>query len=208
MRSWLVVACLLLAAPLRAGDDDKRKSEQHYLSGMIYYQAQDYEKARAEWRLAQQLDPTNPDAPAGLSRIDRLLGPAPPAAEPKLPAKRSKREPSPDAMRRSEQHYLSGLIYYQKDDFGKAREEWRQALKLVPNNEEALAALQHLDRPEVFAGAPPGTGPIAAPAPSPGPAPQWKDVPLPDRSGPLKPQDFPDGRSGKRLDTLDAAASK
>jgi tetratricopeptide (TPR) repeat protein len=54
-------------------DESKRQSEQHYLSGMIYYQKQDYENARNEWTLAKKLDPTNPDAAAGLDRIEKLL---------------------------------------------------------------------------------------------------------------------------------------
>jgi len=61
------------ATPAAVSDDAKRQSEQHYLSGMIYYQKQDYENARNEWTLSKKLDPTNPDATAGLDRIEKLL---------------------------------------------------------------------------------------------------------------------------------------
>ena len=54
-----------------------RQSQQHYLSGMVYFQKGDYEKARDEWLLAKQLDPTNADAEAGLEHIDKLYGPVP-----------------------------------------------------------------------------------------------------------------------------------
>ncbi len=55
-----------------ATEDARRQSQQHYLSGMIYYQKQDYEKARDEWSLAKQLDPGNSDAAAGLERIEKI----------------------------------------------------------------------------------------------------------------------------------------
>ncbi|MBI3551542.1 MAG: tetratricopeptide repeat protein [Elusimicrobia bacterium] len=54
--------------------ENRQQSQQHYLSGMIYYQKQDYEKARDEWNLAKQLDPSNADADAGLQRIEKLYG--------------------------------------------------------------------------------------------------------------------------------------
>lgn len=54
--------------------DRFQQSQQHYLSGMIYYQKQDYEKARDEWNLAIQLDPKNDDAKTGLDRVEKLYG--------------------------------------------------------------------------------------------------------------------------------------
>lgn len=61
-------------APAAASADNKHASEQHYLSGVIFFQKADYEKARNEWSLALQLDPSNSDAKAGLERIERLYG--------------------------------------------------------------------------------------------------------------------------------------
>ena len=54
--------------------DAMRSSQQRYLSGMIYYQKGDYEKARKEWKLSVKLDSANDDARAGLERIDKLFG--------------------------------------------------------------------------------------------------------------------------------------
>ncbi|MBI4377190.1 MAG: tetratricopeptide repeat protein [Elusimicrobia bacterium] len=60
-------------APL-VSEDARRQSEQHYISGVIFFQKGDYEKAREEWTLARQLDPSNSDAQAGLERIEKLYG--------------------------------------------------------------------------------------------------------------------------------------
>ncbi len=54
--------------------DRLQQSMQHYLSGMIYFQKQEYEKARDEWNLAIQLNPKNDDARAGLERVEKLYG--------------------------------------------------------------------------------------------------------------------------------------
>lgn len=50
--------------------DAKRRAEQHYLSGVIFFQKGDYDKARSEWLAARQDDPSNEDAEAGLQRLD------------------------------------------------------------------------------------------------------------------------------------------
>jgi tetratricopeptide (TPR) repeat protein len=63
-----------VAVPAGVSSDNKHASEQHYLSGVIFFQKADYEKARNEWNLALQLDPSNSDAKAGLERIERLYG--------------------------------------------------------------------------------------------------------------------------------------
>ncbi|MBI4678424.1 MAG: tetratricopeptide repeat protein [Elusimicrobia bacterium] len=55
-------------------EDARRSSQQHYLSGVIYFQKGDYVKARDEWTLALQLDPGNSDAKAGIDRIEKLYG--------------------------------------------------------------------------------------------------------------------------------------
>ncbi|MCX5795719.1 MAG: tetratricopeptide repeat protein [Elusimicrobia bacterium] len=62
------------AAALGTSEENKRQSQQYYLSGIIYYDKGDFEKARNEWTHALQLDPANPDAKAGLERINNLYG--------------------------------------------------------------------------------------------------------------------------------------
>jgi tetratricopeptide (TPR) repeat protein len=60
--------------PAAATDSAKQQSEQAYLSGVIFYQKGDYEKARDKWLSAKQLDPSNADAVAGLEKIEKLYG--------------------------------------------------------------------------------------------------------------------------------------
>ena len=55
-------------------EESKRSSQQHYLSGVIFFQKGDYDKARDEWNLAKQLDPGNSDPQTGLERIEKLYG--------------------------------------------------------------------------------------------------------------------------------------
>ncbi|HEX4047926.1 MAG TPA: hypothetical protein VH309_08835, partial [Elusimicrobiota bacterium] len=64
------------APPASSGPSDsaKQQSEQAYLSGVIYYQKGDYERARDKWLSAKQLDPSNTDAVAGLEKIEKLYG--------------------------------------------------------------------------------------------------------------------------------------
>ncbi|MFA6004434.1 MAG: tetratricopeptide repeat protein [Elusimicrobiota bacterium] len=62
------------AAPVASSDDNKRQSQQYYLSGLIYFQKNDFDKARNDWTHALQLDPANADAKAGLERINNLYG--------------------------------------------------------------------------------------------------------------------------------------
>ena len=49
-----------------------------------------------------------------------------------------------DALRASQQFYLSGLIYYQKGDYGRARAEWRKSVELDPGNSDAQAGLRRV----------------------------------------------------------------
>jgi tetratricopeptide (TPR) repeat protein len=66
------------AATAAVSEDNKRQSQQYYLSGIIYYDKGDFEKARNEWTHALQLNPGNPDAKAGLERLNNLYGGAAP----------------------------------------------------------------------------------------------------------------------------------
>jgi tetratricopeptide (TPR) repeat protein len=52
----------------------KQQSQQAYLEGMVLFQQGNYEKARDKFMQAKQLDPSNPDAAAGLDRIEKLYG--------------------------------------------------------------------------------------------------------------------------------------
>ncbi len=61
-------------APAGVTDSAKQQSQQAYLAGMVYFQQGNFEKARDQFMLAKQLDPGNPDAAAGLDRIEKLYG--------------------------------------------------------------------------------------------------------------------------------------
>ncbi|OGR84691.1 MAG: hypothetical protein A3J74_06035 [Elusimicrobia bacterium RIFCSPHIGHO2_02_FULL_57_9] len=60
--------------PSGISEEARRSAEQHYLSGVIFFQKGDYDKARDEWNLAKKLDAANADAQAGLERIEKLYG--------------------------------------------------------------------------------------------------------------------------------------
>lgn len=64
------------AAPPSAlsSESAKQQSGQAYLEGMIFFQQQNYDKAREKFLHAKQLDPGNADAIQGLERIERLYG--------------------------------------------------------------------------------------------------------------------------------------
>jgi tetratricopeptide (TPR) repeat protein len=62
------------APPPQNAESNKQASQQAYLEGVIYYQKNDYEKARDKWLHAKQLDPGNSDAIAGLEKIEKLYG--------------------------------------------------------------------------------------------------------------------------------------
>lgn len=60
------------ASPARSvGPTPEMDSQQHYLTGIIYFQKGDVEGARREWLLAKKLDPANTDAQAGLDLLGR-----------------------------------------------------------------------------------------------------------------------------------------
>jgi hypothetical protein len=54
--------------------DLTRQSQQHYLSGMVYYAHGDYDLAKREWESAVKADPQNADAQTALKRVKQVLG--------------------------------------------------------------------------------------------------------------------------------------
>lgn len=46
----------------------------------------------------------------------------------------------------SQQAYLAGMIYFQKGDYDKARDEWTRAKQLDPSNSDADAGLKKIDQ--------------------------------------------------------------
>jgi tetratricopeptide (TPR) repeat protein len=52
---------------------NRQAAQQHYLEGIKYLQAGDYQKAKDEFTIAKKLDPENADVDAALKRIDQIL---------------------------------------------------------------------------------------------------------------------------------------
>lgn len=132
-----------------------RDAQQLYLEGVIYYQKGDYEKARERWAKAKELSPkgsdAEKDATAGLERIARLYGETPKVDDASA-AKNLKTAEEPKDEYSASQSYFTGLIYYQKGDYERARTEWKRALALAPKGSgpesDAKAALKKLDADE------------------------------------------------------------
>ncbi|OGR67007.1 MAG: hypothetical protein A2081_03285 [Elusimicrobia bacterium GWC2_61_19] len=59
--------------PKGISEENRLAAQQHYLEGLKYFQNSNYEKARDEWTIARQLDPSSPDTAAGLKRIEQIL---------------------------------------------------------------------------------------------------------------------------------------
>jgi tetratricopeptide (TPR) repeat protein len=112
--------------------DDRRAAAEHYRSGMLKFQAQQYDAVRPEWEAARKLDPWNPDAPKGLSMLDRLTEPSKPAeaAGPKGESQRL---------------FLSGAVLFQQQKYAEARRQWKKALVLDPSNDDAKAGIRRID---------------------------------------------------------------
>ncbi len=58
----------------RVSAEARAASHQKYLEGLDAYNQDDYERARAAWIAAKQLDPGNTDADSGLRRVEELTG--------------------------------------------------------------------------------------------------------------------------------------
>ncbi|MBI4678960.1 MAG: radical SAM protein [Elusimicrobia bacterium] len=154
-----------------------RIAKEHCHAAALEFQKGGYAGARDRWNWCLFYDPWNADAKAGLRRVEALdgKGPAKARGRPAAPPAAPKPGPGPAApqpvaekdRRASQQHYLSGVIYFQKGDYMKARDEWVLSRQLDPSNDDALAGLK---RVEVLYGA------KAVEPPSP-PAKKAKQVP-------------------------------
>jgi len=71
----LSMARLAPKAPApKPADKSKRSAQRHWNNGIIYFQAGKYDKARDEWLLCKQLEPSNLDCQTGLQRLDSTYG--------------------------------------------------------------------------------------------------------------------------------------
>ncbi len=60
--------------PQVSSEDGRRRGQVHWTKGIKYFQKAQYDKARDEWILCKQFDPTNTDCANGLQRIDNTYG--------------------------------------------------------------------------------------------------------------------------------------
>ncbi len=60
--------------PQVSSEDGRRRGAVHWQKGIKYFQKAQYDKARDEWILCKQFDPTNTDCATGLQRIDNTYG--------------------------------------------------------------------------------------------------------------------------------------
>ncbi|MBI5241833.1 MAG: tetratricopeptide repeat protein [Elusimicrobia bacterium] len=131
------------------GEDHARQARQSYLAGMAHFEKGDYEKALQEWERARELDPEDRDVAAGLARVRQLLGRSPRAGDAIPLQAGSAFDRSPERaedQRAAQQHYLAGVIFYQKGDYARARDEWSRALRIDPDNVDAAAGLARMER--------------------------------------------------------------
>ncbi|GAB4033267.1 MAG: hypothetical protein Fur0012_12680 [Elusimicrobiota bacterium] len=54
-------------------EQNKMAAQQHYLDGLKEFQNSNYQKARDEFTIAKQLDPTNTDIDSALKRIEQIM---------------------------------------------------------------------------------------------------------------------------------------
>lgn len=54
-------------------EQNKMAAQQHYLNGLKEFQNSNYQKARDEFTVAKQLDPTNTDIDSALKRIEQIM---------------------------------------------------------------------------------------------------------------------------------------
>jgi tetratricopeptide (TPR) repeat protein len=100
--------------------------------GLIYFQKTDYARAKEAWSSCLRLDPGNSDCQIGLDRLARLSRSG--ASAPTVPDPRA-------AIR----HWHTGIIYFQKQNYAKAREEWKECRALDPGNDDCATGLRRLD---------------------------------------------------------------
>jgi len=120
------------AEPQAAQDQaaSARLAFRHWDAGVAHVLADRPEEARKEWKACLELDPKSLDCQAGL----KLLGSEP--------------EPEPsneDQKRQATKHWNMGIIYFQKSDFAKARDEWLLCSQFDPKNMDCRTGLQRID---------------------------------------------------------------
>lgn len=148
----ILLACLAFlaaAAPAMDVAPARSRADLHFLAGFDYFRAGKAEDARREWKACRELDETHDFCEFGLSVLDAG---APRAADERPVTESVPEAPPvavPDASRAAQQHYLDGVIYFQKGDYEKTRASWVKAKALAPAGsavaKDTAAGLERLD---------------------------------------------------------------
>lgn len=121
-------------------------ADYHFIAGFDHLRAGRFAEARREWGACLELDATHDFCEFGLTVLEAR---APKPADSEAPSVTSA-PPEGDGSREAQQHYLEGVIYFQKGDYDKARASWRLALALAPKGSDAAsdaqAGLRKLDQ--------------------------------------------------------------
>lgn len=96
-------------------------------------------KKEEEERLAAEEKKREEEEKAKAQAAAATTAAAPGQAAPPTPSAESNRQAS-------QQAYLAGMIYFQKGDYEKARDEWLRAKQLDPSNADAVTGLQKIEQ--------------------------------------------------------------
>ncbi len=115
----------------------------------------DYRWAIKQFEGCLKAEPANDDCKAGLKDAKQKLGWNPPRKKKKKatpPPETAEGAADPaaggeDPKREAVKHWNSGIIYFQKGDYGKAKEEWEQCKTLDPSNSDCDTGLKRAGMP-------------------------------------------------------------
>lgn len=113
-------------------EDEERKRQEEEARRL------EEEKKKAEEDAKKQLEMNKANAaPAAPGAMGGPMGGGPVG----LPA-----QPSENDKREAVRYWNSGIIFYQKGDFEKARDEWMRCKQLDPSNSECKTGLERIDQ--------------------------------------------------------------
>jgi tetratricopeptide (TPR) repeat protein len=127
------------AAQMKPGDVDP-----YYGMGMMYQQAQEWDKAFAAFEKAVKADPENGSSLYQIGRTGVMSGENLDRAAECLKLY-LKREPEPNAPTWANAHWRLGMVYEKQGDVEAARKEYEAALALDPEDKNAKESLEKLD---------------------------------------------------------------
>jgi len=133
----------------KIGGDAAKSAETLVQEAEAAYMKGDYTAAAQAAASALAKEPGNRVAMA----VQKLSGSK--AALPKVPVSRQAPQPKPaqgaigpldeESRRQAVKHWNSGIIYFQKGDYQRARDEWLLCQQFDPANQDCVTGLQRID---------------------------------------------------------------